>query len=670
MSNLVTFVPCAELDAQANLAGFVDLCKSQLAVFGADLKFEENTWDAAGSIEHKGKYHAVRIVFSNLETSDQGNAVMMREPFLSFAKAYVRYQHGMRPTQNVSGRLVALRAVEAALAELGSSHPVRIDSLILNRAAQKLSERLAVSTAYRAGGQLEMISEFLCDNRLTAVLTRWRNPLKRPRDSVRIGKEFDEYRAKKMPSQATLDGLPKAFLLATEPSDVLVTSLLAILCSAPDRINECLLLPENCEVKKQDANTGKERYGLRWWPAKGALPMIKWVIPSMSDVVADAVGRIRRLTEEARRVAKWYEAHPNALYLPAELEHLRAQEWLNMSEVAQVLFAEAIGSDTLTNWCRSNRVSLRKHERRNYARFADVQAAVLQSLPAGFPIMNREIGLTYSNALCVMQRNTLESVKTAFRCIIEPIAQSHISSRLGARSTSGILSIFDRCGLFEPDGSPIRVTSHQFRHYLNTLAQVGGMSQLDIAKWSGRKDVRQNEAYDHESNESLLARIRVSLGDDTRMFGPLAETARAALISRDEFERLKVPTAHTTDFGYCIHDYVMSPCQIHRDCLNCDEQVCIKGEEETEARIRLARTEATRLLAMAEQAEADGEYGATEWVEHHRLPLARLNALCEIFDNPRIPHGAIVRLMPAGMPSWLEHAAEVRAALPSPELPL
>ncbi|OAB17459.1 hypothetical protein AQ853_20985 [Burkholderia pseudomallei] len=149
------------------------------------------------------------------------------------------------------------------------------------------------------------------------------------------------------------------------------------------------------------------------------------------------------------------------------------------------------------------------------------------------------------------------------------------------------------------------------------------------------------------------------------MFGPLAAGPRAALITRDEFAQLKVPTAHTTDFGYCIHDYVMSPCQMHRDCLNCGEQVCVKGESNKENRIRQAHAEATRLLAMAEQADADGELGAGEWAEQHRAQLARMTALLDILDDPAVPRGAVIQLKPADIPSRLEQAAQARAVLPS-----
>ncbi|CCD40948.1 FIG00959391: hypothetical protein [Candidatus Paraburkholderia kirkii UZHbot1] len=470
-----------------------------------------------------------------------------------------------------------------------------------------------------------------------------------------------------MPGLAALDALPKVFLLATEPADVLVSSAIAILCSVPDRIGEVLYLPINCEVRQKREKSDDDAYGLRWWPAKGAAPMVKWIIPSVAEVVEGAVGKTRQLTEEARKVARWYEENPTQLYLTEDTEHFRAEEWLSMADVGEIIFAEPVDRNVPGAWCNTNHI--RKHKfggKKTYVRFADVETAVLRQLPKGFPVADEATGLKYSDALFVIQRNALEATKARYRCVIERVTHPHIHNRLGARSTTGIRSIFDRCGFYEPDGSPIRVNTHQFRHYLNTLTQAGGLSQLDIAKWSGRKDVRQNRYYDHETPAAIVARIRTAVGDDTRMFGPLAKGLRVALITRDEFARLKVPTAHPTDFCYCIHDYVMSPCQMHRDCLNCGKQVCVKGTAEKEKRIWQAHAEATRLLAMVEQADVDGECGAGEWVEHHKAQLARITALLDILDDPTFPRGAVIQLLPADIPSRLEHAAQASALLPAP----
>jgi len=192
------------------------------------------------------------------------------------------------------------------------------------------------------------------------------------------------------------------------------------------------------------------------------------------------------------------------------------------------------------------------------------------------------------------------------------------------------------------------------------------MSQLDIAKWSGRVNVRQNKTYDHQSDRDVLAMIRAAVGGDGRMFGPLLKSHDVTLIPRDEFGRLKVPTAHTTEFGYCIHDFTMLPCQIHSDCLNCDEQVCIKGDLSREANVRRHQKETRVLLAEAERAEAEGYAGANRWVEHQRLTLSRLDQLCAIFDDANVPEGAVIRAAAVIPASRLDQAASQRG-LPQAE---
>ncbi len=147
------------------------------------------------------------------------------------------------------------------------------------------------------------------------------------------------------------------------------------------------------------------------------------------------------------------------------------------------------------------------------------------------------------------------------------------------------------------------------------------------------------------------------------MFGPLARAGRLALIPRDEFARLKVPTAHTTDFGFCIHDFTMLPCQIHRDCMNCDEQVCIKGDAVREANIRMRRAETSALLEQAKSATEKGYAGANRWVEHQERTLVRFDKLCEILDDPNVPVGSVIQ--PSGVvpASRLEQAAQQRGLM-------
>lgn len=666
MSELVLFKPRSELGAEANLQAFVALCRDKITIFGADLKFEENVWEITKYIYVKGVTHATRAIFSSWMSVKGSHQDFMPEPFLSFAKAYFRYQYGLRPKSDISKRLSALRALCAALSEHGTASPVLADAGIFNRAAQLLSGYFAPSTAYQVGCQLELLAEFLDDNRLCAIPLQWRNPLLSPPDSVgRIGDEFDAMRNAKLPSAYALDSLARAFRLTVEPPDVVITSIAAILCSTPDRINEVVRLRTDCEVRQENKGS-PPAYGLRFWPSKGADPMIKWVMPSMAVVVEEALARIRRHTESAREVARWYEANPTAMFLPAHLEHFRGCDELTMENVKEILFEDL--KESGSTWCRRNDIPLREIGRRLYARFSDIERFVVGQLPRNFPILDLSTGLKYSEALCVVMRNFFHEYRGKSRCLIDSIDHGPVSTGLGNRSNHGEKSVFDRLELFEPDGSSIQIKSHQFRHYLNTLAQEGGLSELDIAKWSGRADIRQNGAYNHVSDRDMQAKIAEIKGENSETLGQLVAQTRVSLLPRARFAELNIQTAHTTEYGFCVHDFAMTPCQIHMDCINCNEQVCIKGDEFGEANARAMCRETKALLDEARAAEADGAYGSTDWVEHQDLTHQRLTQLIGILDDPSVPNGSIIRLTYIKPASRLQQAVEARKALPN--LPL
>lgn len=653
MGDFTLFSPGANVTAKENLEAFVEHARTQLQVFGANLDFSQNEWSISSKVAHKGQYDDIRLLFTNQE-SNKANRVPMEEPFLSFAKSYMRYTFGLASIKNVGSPLIALRVLEYVLrSNIGIADPTAIDANILNRASQVTKERLAASTAYQIGGQLASIATFMRDNRLTSALAIWKNPLKRPADKTRVGKQYDEERAEKLPTPTAFEALPRIFREATEPGDVITASACALMCSSPDRVNEVLLMREACEVEKKDED-GKRHYGLRWWPAKGAEPQVKWIVNSMSDVVREALVKIRIETEEARTIARWYECHTGQLYLPDYLEHLRLQDWLTLSEIGDVVFSSGVSTASARQWCQQNGVELHKlTSRSSGARFEDVEAAVLNLLPPSFPMMNDEIGLKYSKALFLCKLNSLHEKKATYRCMFEPVSATHLANRLGRSDNAQ--TIFDRFGFYEPDGRRVYVTTHQFRHYLNTLAQAGGLNQLDIAKWSGRKDLRQNAAYDHQSTQSLLIKMREAVGDDERMVGPLSGR-KITIISRDEFSRLKIPTAHTTDFGYCVHDYVMSPCQLNRDCLSCEELICIKGQKEKEDRVRKSLAEAELLATKAQTAVNSGDFGAEEWLVAHLEKAKRLKELVGIFDDPSVAEGAFVHQAAPQRPSWMDHA--------------
>lgn len=438
MAEFAFFRPRREVGAQANLEAFIHLCRTKLTVFGASLPFEHYIWDVTESIPLKGKKSALRAVFSSWSTVNAPVPSPMPEPFGAFAKSYFRYQHGLRPTKAIAFRISALRALCAALEEHGSANSVAADAGVFNRAAQLLAEHYSESTAYRIGQQLDMLARFLDDNNLSAVPLHWKCPIPRPAESGgRVGEEFEQLRNEKLPSAFVLDSLARAFVAATEPADVVITSIAALLCSAPDRVNEVLSLRADCEVRTERPGA-KTAYGLRYWPSKGAEPMVKWVVPSMAGVVADAIKRLRQHTEEARKVAAWYETNPTSLFLPTHLEHLRGRSDLSMAEVMEIMFVKPASGGAA--WCQRNEVPLQSRGKRVFASFKDLEQAVVAQLPRGFPSMDTEVGLRYSEALCVMLRNAMHGQRGTYRCLIDQVDQGDVSTGLGNRSKHGFPS--------------------------------------------------------------------------------------------------------------------------------------------------------------------------------------------------------------------------------------
>ena len=125
--------------------------------------------------------------------------------------------------------------------------------------------------------------------------------------------------------------------------------------------------------------------------------------------------------------------------------------------------------------------------------------------------------------------------------------------------------------------------------------------------------------------------------DDRHVPATLASRRKSVIIKRDEFERLQVKTAHTTEFGFCVHDFAMLPCQLHMDCLSCDEHLCLKGDKVRNENLRRWRDETKALLEASHVAESDGIEGADRWTQHQTRTLTRVEQIIEVYEDQAVP---------------------------------
>ncbi len=266
MTNVIQFVPRAERDASKNLEDFINTCRYQLTVFGADLNWSDWKWPKAANFTKVG-------VKSRSVNPDSD---LLAPEFIDFAKAYFRYQQGHKPTV-AKNEMRALRCIEQALLNHnGSADISKISISVLDEATLVARQFYEKTAAYHAGREIERLAKFVSDKNLVPEkLDSWRNPIKRANDRVNTGQKAKSDREKKLPSSDVLEAMAEIFASTPDnPRDIFTSSVFAMLLCAPSRISEILLLPVDCEVEEKIA---KAKFSM-----DGAFIQKKALVPTLS----------------------------------------------------------------------------------------------------------------------------------------------------------------------------------------------------------------------------------------------------------------------------------------------------------------------------------------------------------------------------------------------------
>ncbi|WP_340568892.1 hypothetical protein [Stenotrophomonas sp. G106K1] len=637
--NVLHFTPRDELEPLENIQQFIAICR-QSEVLGASAQFESDVW-ILGNL--KGHNTVNRAIFRTYESVRDGRrGLPMPQPFLDFAKATLVYLHDCRPVVSQGIRLSALRVMEAALRQGNKgSRPSAVDVGVLDGAVEIAVQSVTPSVAYRIGGQLELIAKFMREKNFISLTQDWKCALGKPNElGSRISKQAMQARQDKLPSAAALRGLGGIFQQAIEPRDVLVSSYLALLSCAPERINEALRLERDCIVEGSGRFQGKR--GLRWPGSKGAKDGTKWLPTQMASTAREALRKLLTATDQASQLAAWYTTNPGVLFLDDAVAHLRGVAVLSPAQIALILWGDESAGASAFAWARNTKKlePVPMGGRRLGFLFADVEAAVVAMLPRTFPFVPGAKKLLCRDSIGVVLFNELNADKITYVCMFSCVSYTMIANSIKAHD--GRPSIFTRFGYTEDDGSSIRMNTHSLRHYLNMLAQMGGMSDVEIAIFSGRKDVAQNRAYDHMSSDEVQSPVSQAIASG--FMANLVEKPPRHIILRSHFSEVGASAAHTTAYGWCMHDFASEPCLMYRDCMNCEEQECVKGEKQKEQNLRALKRETECLLAAARLALEDEEYGADTWVKHQELTVERIVSLLAILEDNSVSDGARIRL--------------------------
>lgn len=101
---------------------------------------------------------------------------------------------------------------------------------------------------------------------------------------------------------------------------------------------------------------------------------------------------------------------------------------------------------------------------------------------------------------------------------------------------------------------------------------------------------------------------------------------------------------HVTPFGLCLHDFTVSPCPFHINCLNgCSDYLRRKGDEQERARL-LDLRERTLLANIAARKAALTEKKplAASWIQHNENLLAGIDQALKVDADEQVPNDSFV----------------------------
>lgn len=621
MNNIILFKSKKQLTAENNYNEFIKFCRYQLSGLTQTQDWGQYVWKGYVTFRKIGVGHKV---FNSKDA--------MHEDFLDFAKAYIRYQHSLKPLKNYGAIMMALRCLEQALLQvLNSGLIYNVTAVVFDEAMQIGSRYFEGNVLAQCGIQLEKLSKFICEHNLVkSGYISWKSHVKQKVKNNYLPEIEDYHRNDKLPDETALLAIADIFSKNDEllsPRDKFTSAVFALLLCCPSRISEILALPADCEITQKDEK-GIERYGLRFYSVKGYGPNIKWIPQVMIPVAKKAIRRLLSLSQNARAFAQWCEKYPDKFYRHELCPKVDEKLKLTVVQVCHalgyplherkscVLKIKRTSLDGGKSFLNSNDY--------NYS-LSELWEMISSGFSRDFPWYDEEKSIRFSNALCLLNpRQFSLSQMSDIYSFYKPTKGfffNDIQNKM--RHESGFKNIFARYGYYDIEGKPLLIRSHQPRHLLNTIAHYGEMSELDIAKWSGRVNVNQNRVYNHVSEEDMLDKIKaIKLNGSNYCQSETIPTNELTI----DFDNLNQGAIHLTEFGYCVHNYLVKPCAKINQFVECDNET-LDMKSVDRIRLQSVREKIMQLKRITKIAYENGDYGADKWLQHHEKNLERINKL-------------------------------------------
>lgn len=424
------------------------------------------------------------------------------------------------------------------------------------------------------------------------------------------------------------------------PMDRSAIAVANILMCAPSRINEPLSMTvsDRYTIDAYTARGASDDAGaiyrahqlLLMKGSKGAAWSGKPILNFMIALCNECWETILELGQRSRRVLQHYEAFPQQLYLPPELEHLRGQPvttvamWQITQMTARQPNPRELSATTTGVW---STLAKRRGEDPSSIIFVDnptshradgteTRQKKLPALP--WAIAEAQLLERVNEAMESMRRVTMTTTyrgrlsemlvlfdndRTPYlpRAWSDDAIRNRLKSPPWKQRKNSEPSVFKKLGLqMTTNGQLVDcfIEPHDTRRWLTTKALEAGerLSDVLINKWANRVDLRQLAAYDLRTDDSKARQGAVvvpqeleaitaglqALGGLEKEYGlavdiamvhgdSLAVTSVEAVLQATENRPVarsgnQILILYPNRFGVCLHQHHETPCRSYSGC--------------------------------------------------------------------------------------------------------
>ena len=611
MSIFLSYKELVLNNSDKTIKNIINFCKSNFSLLNIESEWGATCW--------KSKY-----CFVKLKKDNNGEKIPLDKDFIDFAKLYCFYKQSNNTTSKTE--IEALKCIEDALLDCkNNANITQLDIPSLDRARSIATSHYSDKVSYKAINEIRNIAEFTSELHLTtSIVGLWKVSNKRPSDKNKIGINAKKEREKLLPSDEAVAALMELFdNYSKDPSDVFTTCFFALITCAPSRAGEILNLPYNCEVYEKDKKNSPT-YGWRFEGSKKFGPTIKWIPKQMWFVSQIAIKRIKSITKESRKLAKYLENGNKEFYrhsnYPANIQNKGRLKINEIRQLTTTISGNFYAKDNISLDGLWNEIATQKQ-------------------PKGFPYFVNKNGykLKFSESLFCMSKHLLEANRCTSKVILNRPTINQFNNRVSGTQEDK-KTIFEKYNYTNLDGSKIHFTSHMMRHYISNISNKANIEYNKLAQWACRVHVEHNETYNHMSDSEKTEKIRQISNLSKK------KISTNSPVNVEEFNMFYTGPVQVSEYGFCLHEYSLSPCIKYNNCLNCNEHVCIKGDKEKERRISLLFTQVEKNLNQAKQDIEEGLFGADKWYENHQDNYIKLKQLIDILQDESIENGSVISL--------------------------